>query len=177
MKFRTLAFAALTFVGAAAQAVTTTGPTISYNGHDYTLLTAENWIDSEAYAVTQGGHLVVVDDAAENSFINSTFGSDKTIWLGLQRLGAGDNFGWVDGSMSTYRNWAAGEPNDYFGENYVHTYTNGQWNDLASSSGYAAPQYGVLEVTAVPEPETYALMLAGLAAMAFVARRRKAGAN
>jgi hypothetical protein len=27
----------------------------------------------------------------------------------------------------------------------------------------------------VPEPETYALMLAGIGAVAFVARRRKAG--
>lgn len=32
---------------------------------------------------------------------------------------------------------------------------------------------GSLAVTAVPEPETYALMLAGLGAVAFVARRRK----
>ena len=33
---------------------------------------------------------------------------------------------------------------------------------------------GSLTVTAVPEPETYALMLAGLGAIGFVARRRKA---
>jgi hypothetical protein len=33
--------------------------------------------------------------------------------------------------------------------------------------------YNVVSVTAVPEPQTYALMLAGLGAMAFVARRRR----
>ncbi len=33
--------------------------------------------------------------------------------------------------------------------------------------------YNVVNVTPVPEPETYALMLAGLAAVAFVARRRR----
>jgi len=33
--------------------------------------------------------------------------------------------------------------------------------------------YNVVNVTAVPEPETYALMLAGLGAVAFMARRRR----
>ena len=32
----------------------------------------------------------------------------------------------------------------------------------------------LLQITAVPEPETYAMMLAGLGLMGFVARRRKA---
>lgn len=43
------------------------------------------------------------------------------------------------------------------------------------SSGVCTNQsdYNVVSVTAVPEPQTYALMLAGLGAMAFVARRRR----
>jgi len=45
------------------------------------------------------------------------------------------------------------------------------------SSGVCTNQsdYNVASVTAVPEPQTYALMLAGLGAMAFVARRRPVG--
>ena len=39
--------------------------------------------------------------------------------------------------------------------------------------GFDNLQYGVL--TAVPEPETYALMLAGLGLVGALARRRKAG--
>jgi hypothetical protein len=45
---------------------------------------------------------------------------------------------------------------------------------VGSTSKSAATYSGELSVTAVPEPETYALLLAGLGAVAFVARRRKA---
>lgn len=41
-------------------------------------------------------------------------------------------------------------------------------------SGANASYSGTLNVTAVPEPETVALMLAGLGVMGFVARRRRA---
>lgn len=44
---------------------------------------------------------------------------------------------------------------------------------LSFASSNFAFEVDNLYVTAVPEPETYALMLAGLAAVAFVARRRK----
>ena len=36
--------------------------------------------------------------------------------------------------------------------------------------------YNVVNVTRVPEPETYALMLAGVATVTFVARRRRPAA-
>jgi hypothetical protein len=45
---------------------------------------------------------------------------------------------------------------------------------VGSTSKSTATYSGELSVTAVPEPETYALLLAGLGAVAFVARRRKA---
>jgi hypothetical protein len=44
---------------------------------------------------------------------------------------------------------------------------------LGSATGRAAFA-GELQITPVPEPETYALMLAGLAAIGFVASRRRA---
>ena len=54
----------------------------------------------------------------------------------------------------------------------------GGWDTLKFAAGGTAQTYGgsldnVSLVAAVPEPETYALMMAGLGAVAFMARRRK----
>lgn len=171
-----LVFASLALLSFTSQAVTMVGPTVSYNGHQYSLLSnTDSWIDSEAFAVSLGGHLVAVNDAAEMTFLNSTFGSNA-LWIGLARTGP-SSFAWTNGDALTYTNWAGGEPNNYGGnENYVHTYAgSGTWNDLAEGSGYAGDKFGVLELTKVPEPSEIALMIAGLGIMGFIMRRRQAG--
>jgi len=45
--------------------------------------------------------------------------------------------------------------------------------NLESGSSYTAYSGDVLSVSAVPEPETYAMLLAGLGLIGFTARRRK----
>jgi hypothetical protein len=49
------------------------------------------------------------------------------------------------------------------------------WTVDTNNGSYAAtvPNTTAFSVTAVPEPQTYALMLSGLLAVAFVARRRR----
>lgn len=167
------AVAASIMATGAAHAITVLD-TANYNGHTYQLLSAANWVDSEAFAVSSGGHLVAVNDAAENNFLNTTWGTRKTLWIGLFRTAPNaPTFAWTNGDAVTFTNWSAGEPNNCCGgEDYVHTYSNGTWNDLPSVSGYASPQYGVVEVSAVPEPESYALMLVGLGLVGGIARRR-----
>ena len=57
------------------------------NGHLYYLLTADTWTNSEAEAVALGGHLVTINDAAENQWVVDTFanygGVERPLWIGL----------------------------------------------------------------------------------------------
>ena len=52
-------------------------------------------------------------------------------------------------------------------------FNSGSWGDLMASTAVYSNVDWINSVVAVPEPETYALMLAGLAAVAGIARRRR----
>jgi len=82
------------------------------------------------------------------------------------------------GQLLTYFNWNSGEPNDVNGgEDYLQTNLAalGRWNDHGGP-GNASQQNGfVIEyAAAVPEPEAYAMLLAGLLAVGAAVRRKKA---
>ncbi len=170
---KSLALSSLLMAATSAHALAPVA-SASFGGHQYVQFEASNWADAEAAAIALGGHLVAVNSAAENTFLINTFGSVSSLWLGLQRTGPGaGDFSWTNGDALTYTNWAGGEPNNAGGnENYVHTYTNGTWNDLPGDSSYSGAKYGVME--AVPEPSTYAMLGAGLALLGFATRRKTA---
>jgi hypothetical protein len=56
---------------------------------------------------------------------------------------------------------------------YSNSATDYELYAYESSVGPSVDVHGTLTVTAVPEPETYAMMLAGLGLVGFMARRRK----
>lgn len=91
---------------------------ITYNGHTYAVTdVGSSWTEAEAFAVSQGGHLVTINDAAENAFIFETFVAADNLdyWIGFNCVGCSNyldatQWGWSSGETSTFENFRAGQP-------------------------------------------------------------------
>ncbi len=147
------------------------GPIVNpSNGHSYYLLTrGQSWTASQAEAELLGGHLVTINDAAENAWVADTFGQFNNLyWIGLNDVAMPDTFVWSSGDLSDYRNWYPGQPeNASAGSNYVALLTDQtrQWIAFPNTLGGA---WGIAEV--VPEPSGLAM---AFSAMALAALRRR----
>lgn len=113
-------------------------------GIRYVAVAGTTWTASEALAVSLGGHLVSINNSAEQTFVHSTFGSlggvDRRIWIGFNDAATEGVFAWSDGSPAKFTNWNPGEPNNSGGvEDYAELLgSNGRWNDLNDAgAGYA----------------------------------------
>ena len=135
----------------------------TYNGKEYQLTSqALSWEQAQAEAVSLGGNLVTINNAAEETWLQQTFSQTERLWIGLSDRDSEGNFQWVNGENTAYRNWAAGEPNDYkfggaftAGEDYVQMNWGGsrQWNDMPNS--YAGNFRGIIEIPQTPQTFSY----------------------
>ena len=164
------------------------------NGHWYEAIPGTySWNEANVAASTSvfnllPGHLATITSVEENAFIRLLSPTpDGYILGGLQDPAAttvSGGWAWVTGEPWAYTNWQGNEPNDLGDfsealgpgdEDRLHffgaTGANG-WNDYSGepfNSGYVV-EYGTL--AAIPEPQTTALLLAGLGLLGFAARRR-----
>ncbi len=106
-----------------------------YRGHHYYLLKEMTWQNAEATAVSLGGHLVTINDAAEHEYLWALWGRDHLLWIGLNDVKEEGSYVWVSGQPVTFLNFAADEPNNLGNsEDYVHMWSQffdscGRWND------------------------------------------------
>jgi len=137
------------------------GPVVNpENGHRYYLLPAASWPDSEAQAVCLGGHLVTINDKAEQNWVWETFsrydGAERSLWIGLSDAASEGRFTWSSGEPVSYTHWADGAPDNCGrdpGEDHVHILPPwhgdaGYWNDdvLVPTAGcYRYVSNGVVE--------------------------------
>lgn len=140
-----------------------------YNNHEYFPTSSYDltWAEAEAEAIALNSHLVTVNDAAEEQWLENTFGT-FWFWIGFTDQAVGGEWRWTNGEPVTYTDWNPGEPNDQLGnENWAGlTYPqNPGWNDFPNWYRMA----GIIEV--VPEPSV--LLGLGLAGTLLTLRRRK----
>ncbi|MFM6471978.1 MAG: lectin-like protein, partial [Dolichospermum sp.] len=105
---------------------------------------AGTWTQAQAQAVTLGGNLVTVNDAAENQFLVNTFGGTEGLWIGLTDEVTEGTFKWANGEAVTYTNWSPGEPNDLGGQDYAYiNFLNpGKWDDVGITVNFR----GIIEI-------------------------------
>jgi Ca2+-binding RTX toxin-like protein len=116
-----------------------------FNGHTYFALKGGDltWTQAEAEAQRLGGHLVAINDAAENTFVsilaNDTYGVGVSTWIGLSDRAEEGTYAWSTGQPVTFTNWWFGQPDNYQwipeGEDYGQFWGDGNengatWNDI-----------------------------------------------
>ncbi len=105
-----------------------------YDSHCYFMAPAATWQNVEASCVSNNAHLVTINNAAENSFVNGLTGVNSA-WIGLNDIALEGSYVW-SGEQSSYLNWNSGEPNNWGGiEDCDHIIGgSGAWNDLSCAS-------------------------------------------
>ncbi len=106
-------------------------------GHSYQEVYGLTWEEAEAYARSVGGHLVTINNQAEDDWLEATF-PEPNLWIGLTDRAVEGKWVWVSGEPVTYTNWCPGQPDDWpavGGEDYgfMNTaYCGGSgWDDAA----------------------------------------------
>lgn len=113
------------------------------------------WHAAEQNCEADGGHLAVIDNDAENSWLES----QASGWIGLSDHRIEGDFVHVTGPRPGYTNWSSDEPNNgQGGEDCAAFYFGVQWNDYACDT--VRPY--MCECDAVPLPSPAVWCVTGL---------------
>lgn len=101
------------------------------NGHAYKRVSCETRDAAVARATDEKAHLVAINDAEEQAWLEAVFGH-QFYWIGLSDAETGGHWQWDNGEPITYENWV---PDDFFseasdvGKRYyaVMTFFDGKW--------------------------------------------------
>ena len=113
------------------------------SGHHYFTLPAADWYTSVTYCAALGGHLVTINNAAEDKFVyTNLYLANPGALLGATDEGHEGTWSWTNGEKMEYTNWSKGEPNNCgdletngkcVPENFLsyHTDDSDKWDDVS----------------------------------------------
>lgn len=124
------------------------------NSHWYYHTTQGPWTALEQLGVAKGGHLVTINDAAENEWVRANFAAGTAVSIGINDADVEGTFAWSSAEPVGYTNWQLGQPDNIGDQDYGLMLDDGQWRD--ETSCFAGLYRGVIEVETVPLPPTFA---------------------
>ena len=123
-----------------------------YNGHHYKVINeGSSWGEAVRRCEAEGGHLVTINDAAEQAFIRELLESDGLqkchYWLGGTDENDEGKWGWITGEPFSFTNWDPGDggdhppqPNNAANQDYLELQTINNtgsnymtWNDICEA--------------------------------------------
>ena len=129
------------------------------NSHYYYAIGSKTWSNAASAAVSMGGYLATINDAAENDWVYTNVISldpDRNAWIGLQAPLPTGPWTWVSGQTPAYTNWAPGEPDDAGDPPYgvsilpPNSTAPSQWNGASTTNALPA----VVELDVLPSTHT-----------------------
>lgn len=95
-----------------------------------------SWADAQTTCATRGAYLAVIDDAAEDAYVDSI--QSGSFWIGMSDLAQEGTWLWVTGASvdAGYTNWRSGNPNNEGGNQNCGEMdpSGGTWNDYTCPS-------------------------------------------
>ncbi len=126
------------------------------NDHSYKVIHCERREDAQAKAISEGAHLVSINDAAEQKWLVDIFGA-APYWIGLTDMEREGEWSWMSGEPVTYTNWAPNEPTDAdWGEEdfvFMGLSPDGKWFDVGPDNPeWRMTQMAIIEKESVSPP-------------------------
>ena len=124
-------------------------PIVTRGDSAYAIVQGRTWEEAEANAQKLGGHLVTINDTAENNWLYSnvypSVPDGEGVWLGGTDKGSEGTWRWADGSLWGFSNFSPGQPDNHTvhnpqeGEDYLqfNSWHGSEWNDMSNNYPYA----------------------------------------